>query len=124
LLMPLTASISRCITWSTMVRNFDVYGMIAWFIYFPAAGVMLCPYSCTPEGYERHFGVNYLGHFLLTDLLLPTLKASGSASRHARIVNVSSDAHQWSRIEWDNLNAEYAFIFQIIFALFSLHTIY
>jgi len=48
----------------------------------------------TAEGFELHFGVNHLGHFALTMLLLDRLKASGSgAAQGARVVTVSSDAH-------------------------------
>jgi len=51
------------------------------------AGVMGVPYSQTADGFETHFGVNYLAHFLLTKLLMPLLEAS---SFGGRVVNVSS----------------------------------
>jgi NAD(P)-dependent dehydrogenase (short-subunit alcohol dehydrogenase family) len=44
----------------------------------------------TEDGFELHFGVNHLGHFALTHLLLERLTASGPG---ARVVNVSSQAH-------------------------------
>jgi retinol dehydrogenase 12 len=48
----------------------------------------------TEDGFELHFGVNHLGHFALTMLLLDRLKVSGSgAGQGARVVTVSSDAH-------------------------------
>ncbi|KAK7882709.1 hypothetical protein WMY93_028883 [Mugilogobius chulae] len=54
----------------------------------------------TQDGFGMMFGVNHLGHFLLTALLLDRLKESGSS----RVVNVSSTAHNVGRIDFDCLN--------------------
>lgn len=53
----------------------------------------------TVDGYEMTFALNHLSYFLLTNLLLDTLKASAPS----RIVNVSSDAHQMGALDLDNL---------------------
>jgi NAD(P)-dependent dehydrogenase (short-subunit alcohol dehydrogenase family) len=71
------------------------------------AGIMGPPEGRTEDGFETQFGVNYLGHFLLTELLLDTLKASAPS----RIVCVSSVMHVGSRnqvgeIDLDDLNFE------------------
>ncbi|KAL4608864.1 dehydrogenase/reductase SDR family member on chromosome X [Arapaima gigas] len=57
------------------------------------AGVMLVPESQTEDGFELHLGLNYLGHFLLTNLLLDALKRSGSHDSCTRIITVSSATH-------------------------------
>ncbi|KAM4831804.1 retinol dehydrogenase 12 isoform X1 [Urocitellus parryii] len=66
------------------------------------AGVMLCPYSKTADGFETHLGVNHLGHFLLTHLLLERLKESAPA----RVVNLSSVVHHIGKIRFHDLQGE------------------
>lgn len=66
------------------------------------AGVMCCPKSKTVDGFETHMGTNHFGHFLFTLLLLPKM----IQSRPARIVNVSSMAHSFGHIDFDDLNWE------------------
>ncbi|XP_036166644.1 retinol dehydrogenase 12 isoform X3 [Myotis myotis] len=63
------------------------------------AGVMMCPYSKTADGFETHLGVNHLGHFLLTHLLLERLKESAPA----RVVNLSSVVHIAGKIRFHDL---------------------
>ncbi|XP_044072250.1 dehydrogenase/reductase SDR family member on chromosome X-like isoform X2 [Siniperca chuatsi] len=69
------------------------------------AGVMLVPEGRTEDGFEQHFGVNYLGHFLLTWLLLDILKDSGKCGYFSRLVNVSSSAHRIGKIRLNDLNS-------------------
>ncbi|XP_035460653.1 dehydrogenase/reductase SDR family member on chromosome X-like isoform X1 [Scophthalmus maximus] len=69
------------------------------------AGVMLVPEGRTEDGFEQHLGVNYLGHFLLTWLLLDTLKDSGKCGHISRVVNVSSSAHRIGTVRLNDLNS-------------------
>lgn len=64
------------------------------------AGVMIPPASKTKQGYELQFGVNHLGHFALTGILLDRLMATDGA----RVVNVSSTAHRFGRMNFDDLD--------------------
>uniref|UniRef100_G3W4X0 Retinol dehydrogenase 14 n=1 Tax=Sarcophilus harrisii TaxID=9305 RepID=G3W4X0_SARHA len=66
------------------------------------AGVFQCPYTKTEDGFEMQFGVNHLGHFLLTNLLLDRLKDSAPS----RIVVVSSKLYKYGEINFEDLNSE------------------
>ncbi len=71
------------------------------------AGVMALPRrELTPDGFERQFGTNHLGHFALTGLMIPQLLASPAP----RVVTVASLAHRNGKIEWDNLQSEKHYI--------------
>uniref|UniRef100_A0A8D1E0V7 Polyprenol dehydrogenase n=1 Tax=Sus scrofa TaxID=9823 RepID=A0A8D1E0V7_PIG len=71
------------------------------------AGVMMVPQRETEDGFEEHFGVNYLGHFLLTHLLLDDLQASGSPGRSSRVVTVSSATHYVGELDLDDLQSRW-----------------
>ncbi|MBE9258451.1 SDR family NAD(P)-dependent oxidoreductase [Dolichospermum sp. LEGE 00246] len=66
------------------------------------AGVMIPPYSKTTDGFELQFGTNHLGHFALTGQLLKLL----ISTKASRIVNVSSGAHNFGKLDFDDLNWE------------------
>ncbi|KAM3585250.1 uncharacterized protein V6R79_011852 [Siganus canaliculatus] len=68
------------------------------------AGTMLVPERRTDEGFELHFVLNYLGHFLLTNLLLDLLKKSGKHGSCSRIINMSSATHYAGVLDLDDLN--------------------
>lgn len=69
---------------------------------------MLVPERETEDGFEFHYGLNFLGHFLLTDLLLDTLARSGTRRRCARVVTVASATHYGGTLDLANLHKRYA----------------
>jgi NAD(P)-dependent dehydrogenase (short-subunit alcohol dehydrogenase family) len=60
------------------------------------AGIMMVPAGVTLDGFELHFGTNHLGHFALTNLLLPHVTD--------RVVTLSSNLHRPGAIDLDDLN--------------------
>lgn len=62
------------------------------------AGIMMVPKRLTADGYESQFATNHLGHFALTNLLLPHITD--------RVVTVASSAHRWGGFDLDDLNWE------------------
>ena len=63
------------------------------------AGVMFTPYTLTEDGFELQFGVNHLGHFLLTNLLLDRIKDTPAS----RIVVVSSHGHYPGYLDFEDM---------------------
>ncbi|WP_223839893.1 SDR family NAD(P)-dependent oxidoreductase [Nocardiopsis deserti] len=67
---------------------------------FNNAGVMLSDQAYTENGFEWQFGVNHMGHFVLTLDLLPALRAAGGA----RVIALSSAAHRHGGIDFEDPN--------------------
>ncbi|XP_010053248.2 short-chain dehydrogenase TIC 32, chloroplastic-like [Eucalyptus grandis] len=74
------------------------------------AGIMACPFTLSPDNIELQFATNHIGHFLLTNLLLETMKkTSRESNTEGRIVNVSSEGHHFAHqegIRFDKINSE------------------
>jgi len=66
------------------------------------AGIMACPEGRVGNGWERQFGVNQIGHFLLTKGLMDSMKDVEGA----RFVSLSSSAHSLTGILWDDIHFE------------------
>lgn len=65
------------------------------------AGIMAVPLARTAQGFESQLGVNHLGHFALTGLLLPSLLAAPAS----RVVTTTSGFHRGGRMRWHDLQA-------------------
>ena len=66
------------------------------------AGVMATPFGRTVDGFETQFGTNHLGHFVLTNLLVPALIAGAPS----RVISLSSASHQRGDVQWEDINFE------------------
>ena len=66
------------------------------------AGLMAPPRLLSQQGYEMQFAVNHLGHFALTQALLPLMEGR----KQARVVTVTSGAQYFGKIAWDDLSSE------------------
>ena len=70
------------------------------------AGLNTRERATTKQGFEMHFGVNHLGHFLLTSLLMDVLKTSSPS----RVINVSSMGNKFSNFNFEDLQAEKSYV--------------
>jgi retinol dehydrogenase 12 len=77
------------------------------------AGAMFTSREESVDGFEMTFALNHLNYFLLTNLLLDTLKKTAQEQGEARIVNVSSGLHARGNIDFDDIqNKKYFQVFQ------------
>ncbi|POM68345.1 Retinol dehydrogenase [Phytophthora palmivora] len=70
------------------------------------AGVKAVEYGETVDGFEQQFGVNHLGHFALTALLLPVMKMEAPDVPPARVVSISSISHHGSSLDMTQLSVK------------------
>lgn len=70
------------------------------------AGVMACPRELTEDKIESQMAINHMAHFLLSNLLLPTLTKSGTRDDPARIVTVTSITEMHGNIDLEDINFE------------------
>lgn len=71
------------------------------------AGVMACPLGRTAQGFELQFGTNHLGHFLFTNILLPSLEAAAAESGDdSRVISLSSAGHRFGGVDFEDPNFE------------------
>lgn len=84
------------------------------------AGVISATRQVTVDGYELQFAVNHLAYFLLTHLLLDTLKASAPS----RIINVSSQVHSWATLNFEDLQSEQNYEPRKVYGMTKLANVY
>ena len=84
------------------------------------AGIMVPPFELTQDGFESQFGVNHLGPFALTGLLLDKLRATPGG----RIVSTSSIAHKRGKILFDDINADRQYNTMARYAMSKLANLY
>jgi NAD(P)-dependent dehydrogenase (short-subunit alcohol dehydrogenase family) len=73
------------------------------------AGAWFMRRQLSQDGIELTFALNHLAYFLLTNLLLDILKSTAAEASEARIVNVSSAAHQGAKIHFDDLQFQHGY---------------
>ncbi|KFE71231.1 SDR family oxidoreductase [Hyalangium minutum] len=83
------------------------------------AGLVLHERQVTKDGFEATFGINHLAPFLLTHLLMDVLKASGPA----RVVNVSSEAHRYGKLDFNDLQSERSYAMMRVYGTSKLANI-
>jgi NAD(P)-dependent dehydrogenase (short-subunit alcohol dehydrogenase family) len=86
------------------------------------AGLLVGDRRTTADGFELTLGVNHIGHFLLTELLIDRLVSSAPS----RIVNVTSAAHRWAYggLDWDDLMSTASYAGLAVYARSKLANIY
>jgi NAD(P)-dependent dehydrogenase (short-subunit alcohol dehydrogenase family) len=83
------------------------------------AGIIPRNRTVTQDGFETQFAVNHLAYFLLTQLLLDTIKGSAPA----RIVNITSQAHQGATLDFDDLQSQHSYSRTRVYATTKLANI-
>lgn len=83
------------------------------------AGIITQSRTLTEEGLETQFALNHMAPFLLTNLLLESLRASHSA----RIINISSNAHKTANIHLDDLQSEQSYIPKEVYQRTKLYNV-